>query len=411
MHQNVLLLKLLISGSLGLLIGIEREHIIQKEEKVMAAGIRTFTLITLLGTLSSHISTYFSWFLPLMLLGVILLNLMSYFQTSKESIGLTSEIAILVAFLVGSLVYYGEEKIAIAFTVIMVTLLSLRKISHKFVKKIKYSELLDTLKFGIIALVILPFLPNQNFGPFNFFNPKEVWLMIVFVSGVSYVGYILTKIFDSDKGLKLSGITGGLVSSTAVTSAMSTRSKKNKKNQKSFAFATVTAFSVMFIRLMILIFFANKSFFFRLLIPFSSMFLSGLIGSFIFLRKKEDIETDVDLKSPFSLGPALKFGIIFSLVLFISSVSEIYFGDTGLYLTSILSGLAGNTAITLSVSTMVGQSISSQVGIISVFLALLSNTVFKFMTAYMTGDKYYAKLVGLMFLIILVTGIISILLI
>jgi uncharacterized membrane protein (DUF4010 family) len=411
MEQNLLLLRLLISGSLGLLIGIEREHLMQKEEKMMAAGIRTFTLITLLGTLSSHISTYFIWFLPLMLSGVILLNLVSYFQTSKESIGLTSEIAILIAFLVGSLVYYGEEKIAIAFTVIMVTLLSLRKISHKLVKKIKYSELLDALKFGIISLVILPFLPNQSFGPFNFFNPREIWLMVVFVSGISYVGYILTKIFDSDKGIKLSGITGGLVSSTAVTSAMSIRSKKNKNHPKSFAFATVTAFSVMFLRLMILVFFANESLFFQLFFPFSAMFVSGIVGSLVFLKKKGGVETDLELKSPFSLAPALKFGLIFTLVLFLSRISETYFGDTGLYLTSIFSGLAGNTAITLTVATMVGKSIGPQTGLATIFLALISNTVFKFMTAYMTGDREYSKLVGLMFLLILISGLITVLLV
>ncbi|MBD3155903.1 MAG: DUF4010 domain-containing protein [Candidatus Aenigmarchaeota archaeon] len=410
MEQNLLLLRLLISGSLGLLIGIEREHLIQKEEKVMAAGIRTFTLITLLGTLSSHISTYFMWFLPLTLFGLILLNIASYIQTSKKSVGLTSEIAILIAFLMGSLVYYGEEKIAIAITVIMVTLLSLRKISHGFVKKIKYSELLDTLKFAIIALVILPFLPNQNFGPFDFFNPRNVWLMVVFVSGISYVGYILNKVMDSDKGIKITGILGGLVSSTAVTSAMAIKSKEVKDKIEPLVFATVTATATMFLRLLILLFIVNPTLSLKMSIPLLVMSLTGILGSFAILRKDGE-KRGIKLESPFRVRPALKFGLIFALILLGSKAANFYFGEEGTYLISLITGFMDIDPIALSISDMVGSTIGYQTAEISIFLALISNTIGKFFISFLSGNKKFWKKVGMMLLLMALVGLLTILLI
>ena len=410
MDQTLLIVKLVISGLLGLLIGIERELLIQKEKKEIAAGLRTFTLITLLGTLSSYISTHMIWFLPLMLSGIILLNLASYFATSKKSIGLTTEITMLIAFLIGSLVYYGEEKLAIAFTVLMVTLLSTRKISHNLIKKIKYSELLDALKFAIILFVILPFLPNKNFGPLDFFNPYQIWLMVVFVSGISYIGYILTKVLGPDKGIKITGIFGGLVSSTAVTSSMASKSKIIGKSIEPLVFATVAASSIMFIRTLLLIFVVNPVLSTKLIIPLLTMSFVGILGSLMIWRKEIKVGTEIELKSPFSLWPALKFGLFFTLILLISKLANLYLGEIGVYLTSIFSSLVDVTAITLSVSAMAGNNISHQTGLISIFLALISNTIVKFLIAYFSGNKKYSKQVGMMFLLILLSGMIAILL-
>ena len=408
MDQTLLIVKLVISGLLGLLIGIERELLIQKEKKEIAAGLRTFTLITLLGTLSSYISTHMIWFLPLMLSGIILLNLASYFATSKKSIGLTTEITMLIAFLIGSLVYYGEEKLAIAFTVLMVTLLSTRKISHNLIKKIKYSELLDALKFAIILFVILPFLPNKNFGPLDFFNPYQIWLMVVFVSGISYIGYILTKVLGPDKGIKITGIFGGLVSSTAVTSSMASKSKIIGKSIEPLVFATVAASSIMFIRTLLLIFVVNPVLSTKLIIPLLTMSFVGILGSLMIWRKEIKVGTEIELKSPFSLWPALKFGFFFALILLISKLANLYLGEIGVYLTSIFSSLVDVTAITLSVSAMAGNNISHQTGLISIFLAIISNTIVKFLIAYFSGDKKYSKQVGMIFLLMLLSGMISI---
>ena len=408
MDQTLLIVKLVISGLLGLLIGIERELLIQKEKKEIAAGLRTFTLITLLGTLSSYISTHMIWFLPLMLSGIILLNLASYFATSKKSIGLTTEITMLIAFLIGSLVYYGEEKLAIAFTVLMVTLLSTRKISHNLIKKIKYSELLDALKFAIILFVILPFLPNKNFGPLGFFNPYQIWLMVVFVSGISYIGYILTKVLGPDKGIKITGIFGGLVSSTAVTSSMASKSKIMGKSIGPLVFATVAASSIMFIRTLLLIFVVNPVLSTKLIIPLLTMSFVGILGSLMIWRKEIKVGTEIELKSPFSLWPALKFGLFFTLILLISKLANLYLGEIGVYLTSIFSSLVDVTAITLSISAMAGNNISHQTGLISIFLAIISNTIVKFLIAYFSGDKKYSKQVGMIFLLMLLSGMISI---
>lgn len=409
MDSILLAIKLIISGLLGLLIGSERELLIQKEKIEVATGLRTFALITLLGTLSAYISTYMIWFLPLMLTGVILLNLASYFVTSKKDIGLTTEITVLVAFLIGSLVYYGDEKLAIAFTIIMVLLLSTRKVTHDFVKRIEYSELLDTLKFAIISFVILPFLPNQNFGPFNLLNPYRIWLMVVLSSGISYVGYILTKIFGPERGIKMIGVFGGIASSTAVTSVMANKSKETQSISP-LVFATVVASSIMFIRVLFLISVINPILCTKLVIPFGTMSFVGILSSLTILKRNSKSDGEIKLSSPFRLTPALKFGLFFTITLFASRLANLYLGTTGLYFASLFSGLVDIDAIVLSITTMVGTGLNYETAVISIFLASVANTFFKFLIAYLSGNKNYSKKVGIIFLLIVLFGLISIIL-
>ena len=148
---------------------------------------------------------------------------------------------------------------------------------HQFAKKIKMKELGDTLKFAIIAFVILPFLPNKGYGPLEMFNPYLIWLMVVFISGISFVGYIAMKRFG-EKGIELTGILGGLASSTAVTTSFAARSKKNKTIVNALVVGVVLANSVMLIRIMIEVFVINRNLFLELILPLSILFILSLIS-------------------------------------------------------------------------------------------------------------------------------------
>src|SRR3989338_619917 len=327
MTEIIFAIKIILSLVLGALVGLERELSIKMSNKKNFAGLRTFMLITVLGTFTAYISDTFSpAFLPVMLIGIVLLTIAGYLVTSyfNKDFGMTTEISVLLSFLMGVLVYFGPENIAIAFTISMAVFLSLRDKLHSFVGNIQHEELLDTLKFAIIAFVILPFLPRVSYDKFDVLNHYNIWLMVVFVSGIGFFGYVLTRIFGTKKGVGVTGLLGGLVSSTAVTTTMSNLSKK-EKNTNPFVFATILASSVMFIRVFIEVYFVNREFSGFLFIPLSMMALTGIIGSLIIWHKKSNINAEVELKSPFTLMPALKFGLFYVLILFLSKISVLYF--------------------------------------------------------------------------------------
>ena len=231
MLEYALLKSFLIALALGALIGLEREYAQFKGKYKSFAGIRTFPLIALCGALLAYLGKVVSvWVL---VSGIIIFSgliIAAYYSTSVKSKyhGITTALAALLAFIVGIICIYGDIILAVLIGIVVAILLYARNFLHHFAKKIKKEELVDTLKFAVIAFVILPFLPNKGYGPHDIFNPFVIWLMVVFISGISFAGYILMKWFG-ERGIELAGVFGGLVSSTAVTTSFAHRSQKEKK--------------------------------------------------------------------------------------------------------------------------------------------------------------------------------------
>jgi len=245
-----LILRVLISLGIGALIGIERER---RRKGAEFAGIRTFMLMALLGTLSVFVSETFPYFLLVAFIGLVSLIFAGYIMSTKDDgdIGLTSEVAALLTFVLGAICASGEGyKFAPIIAIIITALLALKKYLHLFARRISEREMIDTLKFLVVAFVILPLLPNTYIGPFHVFNPYQIWLMVVFISGISYAGYIAMKIIGPEMGLSVTGIMGGLVSSTAVVTAMAGRVKESESVLKAAVFASVVASSMMFFRIL-----------------------------------------------------------------------------------------------------------------------------------------------------------------
>ncbi|NQV91326.1 MgtC/SapB family protein, partial [Candidatus Woesearchaeota archaeon] len=261
-----------IALALGLLIGLEREYARYQKRGHDYGGIRTYPLIALFGALAAFISDLYS---PFVLLGGILmigvLIIVAYFQmsaTERKFTGVTSEVAGFLTFFIGILAYYGEFTLAIVLAVVITILLYLRSFLHHFAEKLNPGEMSDTLKFAVVAFVILPFLPDRGFGPHGIFNPYVTWLMVVFISGIGFVGYIFMKWFG-EKGVMLAGILGGLISSTATTSSFALRSKKENKNYLPLVMGVVLANGIMFMRILIEVFVINQELFWYVLIPMS----------------------------------------------------------------------------------------------------------------------------------------------
>ena len=398
---------------IGFLLGVEREKSQKRSDDSTVTGIRTFTLLSLAGALCALlVQSGYGILMGFVALGLVLLVSMGYYLsgTKTKDIGATTEIAQIIGFSLGFLVYHPETRnISVILAVITTILLALKDWLHGFVKNIREYELIDTLKFAVIAFIILPLLPNEAIDPWDVINPHELWLLVVLISGISYVGYLLTKAFGVDKGLGLTGLLGGLTSSTAVTTAMAQKSKKKKGIKRPTAFAAILASNVMFPRIALEVFVVNPALFPKLAIPLTSMLLAGMVSAFLIWGKNGQSKSEIQLESPFAIKPALKFGLFFLVVLLLQHFAKEYMGESGLYGVSIISGLADVDAITLSTARMNEKNnIHSNVAVNAIMLAAISNTIMKFVYAYVMGERGFAKLVGYATLAMIVAGGIAI---
>jgi len=419
MTEFEILTRLLLALALGAIVGAEREKNAKKYDHLTFGGIRTFMFISLLGSLSALLSKeYFEWFILPIFLGLIVFIGLSYYfavkLTNGKSIGLTGELAALLMFILGFLSFTEHVLLSIAVAIIITTFLYLKEWLHKFLGKISEIEIYSALMFGIVAFVVLPFLPNQTYGPFDVFNPYKIWLMIVLVSGMSFVGYILIKIFDSKKGIALTGFLGGIVSSTAVTINFSSKSKeeKNEHTLRLLLFGVLIANTIMIIRVLIIVFIINRALLEVLILPMLIMTLvASICSAYLWFTRKKlagSQKADVHHDSPLNIKTALKFGILFGAILFVIKIAQVYFGKTGIYIASIVSGFVDVDAISLSVSNMAGANITLKIAATAITLAVMSNLIIKAAYASFFGSKKFRNDIGIMMGLIVLSGILAI---
>ncbi len=374
---------------LGAVIGIDREKVSILSNTHKFAGLRTFTLIGMLGVLLSLLQSISIIFFAIVLAGFLLLVISSYItHTLKYNTnGGTSEIASIIVLIAGYFVGIDNYTLATIITIFTALLLYGKKPLRDFASKITQPELKSVIQFIVIAFIVLPLLPNQSFGPLDAFNPYVIWTMIVVISGLSFLSYIGIKLIGTERGLSLSGFLGGLVSSTAVTLTFSKNSKKYSGIVYPFVFGIIIAATAMFFRILLAVFIVNPALTESVAIPLLSSGFTGLLVS-AFLWKKQKNEhannkavnksQSMEFNNPLDLIGAIKFGVIFALILLIAKFMSITFGDGGIYLTSILSGLVDTDAITVSLANLVkSDSISIVLATIGITLATMTNTLIK----------------------------------
>ncbi len=390
----ILLQKLVISLLIGMLIGLEREHSRTLKGKTFA-GIRTFPIMSLFGFLSALISSITS---PLIFVvffaGYASLITASYIVSSKEGkIGGTTEVTSLVVFILGAMIFWDQIILASSIAVIITILLSLKIQLHTLVGKIKEEDIYATLKLAIITIIILPILPDKTFGPFDVLNPRLIWYMVIFIAGISFLGFVLIKFIGPEKGIPATGLMGGMVSSTAVALTFSKRSNDSTHFSVNFATAIILASTLMYPRVFVEILVVNPPLLKLLWIPLLIFTSSGVLISFILWKKvtrRSKTET-IELKNPFEIKSALFFGLLFGVILFLSKAGQIYFGDGGNYIISFLAGITSVDAITLSMANLSINEISLDVASSSIIIALIANTLFKLFITLLLGYKELKK--------------------
>lgn len=413
------MLGILMSLAIGLILGLEREYDRLKGDTGYA-GIRTFPIATILGFVMGNLSEVFTlWFLIVGLASFILF--MGIGQLSKARSdghsGMTTNLALITTFLLGVMVSQGLYRDSVATAVIVVTLLSLKTTFRSIIQNITHQELFAFIKFAIIALLILPFLPNTDYGAGGLLNPFEIGSIVVIVSFLNFIGYFLVKFVGSRKGILLTSILGGIISSTAVAWNYAEKSKENPELSREYSAGIIIASAIMFPRLVLLAAIFNPAVGVQLAIPSVLLTLICLVPAILFIRKSKDSNTDleqeapteIDMGNPLNMTNALSFTAIYIAILYIVYYGNEFFGESGLYYSGIIAGLADTTAITVSMAKFSLDGDHLRLAGLVIIAATLSNTLVKLGIVFSRGSKATAKLVGYIFGSVIIVGTIYIL--
>ncbi|MFC6716754.1 MgtC/SapB family protein [Natrialbaceae archaeon GCM10025810] len=401
------LLHLLVGVGLGALIGLERE---QSESGGTFAGSRTFPLFALYGAL---VAAFFPTVLSLAL-GVLVVPLTVAYAGKiwyERDIGLTTLMAALLTAILGAMAMHSDTGAVTAIIVggVITVLLSVKEPVHEFADQIDETERLASVKFVLVVLIVLPALPDRSLDVLYGLNPRFIWLMVVFVTGLGFVAYVLGQFLEPAQSIAVTGIIGGFVSSTATTVTMAEKTVQNETLYHVCAFAVVTASIVMFPRALIEVAVVNPNLLSSVAVPLGVMTVVGIVaaGTLYWRTMTDETIEPGELKNPFRLRPALLFGAIFAVVLLVSEYAHEWLGTSGVYVTAFLSGLADVDAMTITLSKLAAEgTISTQTATTGIVIAAIANTFVKAALAWLLGTYRLGKLVSIVLGVVVASGLV-----
>ncbi|MHA7899836.1 MAG: MgtC/SapB family protein [Henriciella sp.] len=366
----------------GLLIGLERGWKDRADpEGSRIAGFRTIGLIGLFGGLAALVDQGQGLVVAGGLVAIALLLRQGYKDQleSSDEVSVTTLMAALLAYGLGAVAVLVSPQIAAMGGVVTTFLLWIRVPLHAFLDRLSEDEISAFLRWLLISIVVLPLLPDEDFGPFEALNARTIWLMVVLISGLSFLAYVGTKWFGQKSGLLLTAFLGGLVSSTAVTLAIARMVREHRVEQGVGLSAICLAWTMMLIRTGFVITIIAPTVLITLVPTLGAMLVVLVIGFLASLNRASDTaeQGDVALKNPLDLSEAATFAIVLTLALMLSKGAAIVFGDQALLLVSSLTGAIDIEAVSLTVPNLLGSVVSSRTVTIAITLAVFSNTLFK----------------------------------
>ncbi len=393
--------KFVIAALLGAFLGLRREIAAQKSPKHQSfMGFRTMTILATSGV----VSTFFPS-IPLLpfgfFFGIAIIVALAYANGAfiKKHIGITTELSALLTFWIGALVGIGEATLAIVLTIFLAGMNAFKSQLHGFAGTLDTKEWTGAFQLMLVSGAILPFLPRTPVDPWGAIVPFNVWSLVILISGIGFLGYFLIKYFGPKGGVPLTAFLGAIVSSTAVTTSMAVQSKKTNLSGI-FATGILISLATMQIRVLLeIIFLGPEDLFTQFLFVPISMATTTFVMAIYFFKKTEkkhfgfiNFKPKVKIDQPFELGPAIKFGLVFVVVLLAIAFGKKYFGDTGVYIAAVFSGIIDVDAIVLSSleAVKLGE-VSIQVAQNSIALSLFMNTIIKIAYVALLGSR---KLTG-----------------
>ena len=417
--ENAQLLgRLAVALAIGLLMGLERGwEYRQLREGGRVAGIRTFGLIALLGAIAVQLGgPYHELFLSAAILAVAFLMGIGYWRDARisEDVSITTPIAALVAFSLGAMAGLGHLTIASSAAVVITTLLGFRIELHSLVAHIEHQELTGTMRLLLITVVVLPILPDRALGPWHAFNPYQIWWMVVLIAAISYVGYFANKLLGERRGMIVTGLFGGMTSSTAVTLTLAPAARDRKEEREVVAAAILAASAIMFPRLLILAAVLTPELALRITPAFSVATAVTLLAAGWFAWRSRDTGLqekahDLETRNPLDLWFALKFGLLLTAIMIASRAVETLLGNRGFFTFAAVSGLADAAPVTLSVSSMVSEGqVNLETAAIAILIGAAVNTLVKPALMTFIAGLRAAILVWIPLLIALAGGAIAV---
>lgn len=406
MELSSIFFRLAIALGLGLLVGLQREHTANP-----LGGVRTFPMVTIFGALCALLAPSFGgWMIAAGLIAmavIIVVGNLAQLPGGGITPGITTEVAMLLMFGVGAYLIGGRLEVAFAVGSGVAILLQFKGELHGIANKLGEDDLKAIMQFALISFIILPVLPDRTFGPYSVFNPRNTWLMVVLIVGISLSGYIAYKFFGARTGLVLGGILGGLISSTATTVSYARKTTKHAPLSRVAAVVILTASTILYARILIEIASVAPRLLPSAAPPVLVLMLLLAIASFVLWFWGRDVAEPLPAQeNPSELKSALVFALVYAVVLFAVAAVKDKLGSRGLFGVAILSGLTDVDAITLSVSNLVSADrLSSSEGWRLIVTASLSNLLFKTGIVAVLGDRSLMKRVAVPFLVVLLAGI------
>jgi uncharacterized membrane protein (DUF4010 family) len=399
---------LLVAAGVGLIIGLEREFNTHDKPGHLG-GIRTFTLVAILGYVAGWIGmqNYMAVLVVILAAFSLLIGVAYFAQSTQGNTGLTTEVALLVTLVLGVVIAAGYMRESLTVVVLTTLVLSLKEQLHGAIRKLTQEELFAFIKFIVLALLILPMLPDESFGPENLLNLRDMGWIVVLVLSISFVGYLLLKFGSPKKGVILTAIVGGLFSSTLIAWVFSARSRERKDLGPAFGSGIVLASSIMFIR----VFALTTVFAFpvaKILLPaLLVMLIASLLPTWNLFRSHQ-MEADapqVSPGNPLDIKNAIFFVFLYIGVTFLMFGSRQWLSPTMTYLSGAVAGIADMDAITISTSKWASANPeSNRQAAIIILLAAMSNSMFKLLVSLFTGAAELRRPVLLGFGLVLLVG-------
>lgn len=398
-----------IAFGLGLLVGLQRETSNNK-----MAGVRTFTLVAILGAIVGILTRDYDnpFIIPGFALTVtavmVVSNYMKIRKDPQTKTGITTEISLLLIFAIGIYLVAGDKLIGVIVGATLVILLFLKDSLHGFIDQLQEKELTAIMTFVGISLIILPILPDQDFGPYGVFNPREIWLMVTLIVGLSVLGYFVYKVTGKKAGMISNGVLGGMISSTATTVTYARHTAEHATMIRISAFIILTADAVSIIRVIIEMGVVVPQKLSALILPFITLFVfMAILSAILFYLASNDQEIDEipEPKNPAQFKSALVFGLLYALILLAVAWSQDKLGNKGLYLVSAVGGLVKKDAITLSLAQSIRNGMDTELGWRLIMTGLLSNIAFKFVLVSFLGNKKLIKWMGILIAMSILFGL------
>jgi uncharacterized membrane protein (DUF4010 family) len=400
---------------IGALIGIEREK--RRDTEQTIGGLRTFILLAMLGAIGGWLSAIHDTLVPLFIvLGMTTATVIAGFLMDAGSregqLGLTTELAAMAVTLLGGFATLGHPELAVGLGIVAAAVLAYKQPLHGLIDKLGWDDIFAGLRLLIASFIVLPLLPNETLDPWQALNPRQLWLFVVLISALSMIGYIATRWLGPGRGALVTGIAGGMASSTATTLAFSRQSRDlgSSASAQPLVSGTLLAWAIMFVRVLVVSFAITPALVWHLAPPIVAMSVVTLaIVGFLHLRYRSKAKgrsggANLTISTPFSLTQAVKFGLLYAAVLLVVKIVGDFHAGEGLYLVAAIAGSTDVDAITLSMSEY-ARSGSQIVASTAIVIAAITNTIVKGGIAAAIGSAPYRNKLLIAMAIISAVGI------